>query len=273
MSARKVQSTRNYRLFERHSSENRPVNAKEHKGLLESMKKYGFLECFPIVVYRDANKKLIVKDGQHRLLFAEMLGLPVHYIEEETDFDIAIVNSTAKVWKLAHYAEKYAANGIADYVEGLRFSRQHGLSIGTGFALLSGTTSFNNVHDEFVSGAWRIKDAEWANAVAGIYAPMVEMQSALRNARFVEACMAVCRVKDFKPSRLIENAKRCREKLVAYSTREAYLDMLETIYNFGRRELVGLKAAATMTMKERNATTAAKLAKQAKQSKQKAEAA
>lgn len=252
MSAKKILSTKNYRLFERHSGENRPVDLKKHRALLESMKLYGFLECFPIVVNRNNNGQLIVKDGQHRLAIAETLGLPVHYVEDSKDFDVAIVNSAAKTWVLADYARKFAANGNADYLEGLEFADRHNLPIGTSFSLLAGTTCFTNIKEAFIAGDWKIKDRVWADSVAAIYVPLVGMNRSLNNARFVEACMAVSRVKVFKADRLLANAERCREKLVAYSTKEAYIDMLETIYNFGRKEHLGLKAEAAMAMKARN---------------------
>jgi ParB-like chromosome segregation protein Spo0J len=78
---KKIVNTRNYRLFERDSGENRPLDIKKHKKLMESMKKYGFLEVFPVVVTRNGGDKLIVKDGQHRIAIAEALGLPVYYVE------------------------------------------------------------------------------------------------------------------------------------------------------------------------------------------------
>lgn len=260
MSAKKISTTKNYRLFQRHSSENRPLDIKRHKRLVESMKQYGFLACFPIVVIRDSNGNLIVKDGQHRLSIAETLGLPVHYVEDDQGFDVAVVNSTAKVWVLGDYARKFAANGSADYQEAIEFSETHTLPIGTAVSLLSGTTSFSNIQNEFIEGTWSVKDRDWAEAVAGIYVPMVRMSPVMRNARFIEACMSVCRVSDFKANRLLQNAERCREKLVAFSTRDAYLDMLESVYNFGRRDLLGLKAAATMAMKRRSPTNRKRLA-------------
>lgn len=253
MSGRKIQSTRNYALFVRHSNENRPFDERKHRKLKESMIRYGFLECFPIVCFRDKGGNLVIKDGQHRLAFAQELGLPVHWVEEKVDFDVAIVNSTAKVWVLRDYAAKYAANGNKSYEEGLAFAENHGLPIGTAFALLAGTTTFSNCQDTFLEGKWKVKDRAWAEAVACTYGPLVQMGPAMKNARFIEACMAVCRVDGFDRKRLIGGAERCREKLVAYSTRDAYLDMMEAVYNFGRKQLVGLKSAAMMAMKDRNA--------------------
>ncbi len=252
MSAKKIQTTKNYRLFERHSAENRPLDIKKHKKLTESMKLYGFLSCFPIVVVRNDKGQLIVKDGQHRLAIAEAHDLPIYFIEESVDFDVAVVNSTARVWAVRDYAQKHAANGLKQYQEGLDFADTHSLAIGTAFALLAGCTGFSNIKPAFLNGTWKIKDRVYAESVASVYGPLIEMSPRMKNDRLTEACMAACRVEGFDGSRLLANAERCREKLVAYSTRDGYLDMLETVYNFGRKQLVGLKSAALMAMRERN---------------------
>jgi hypothetical protein len=252
MSSKKIQSTRNYGLFHR-STENRPLDEKKHRKLEASMRQYGFLECFPIVCFRDDKGNLIVKDGQHRLAFAETLELPIHWVEEKVDFDVAVINCTSKTWALKDYALKHGANGHKDYLLGLEFAAQHALPIGTAFCLLAGTTTFSNFQDQFFDGSFKIKDRAWADAVASIYGPMVLLSASLKNARFIEACMAVCRVKEFDPKRLLAGAERCRETLVNYTTRDAYLDMMEEVYNFGRKQLFGLKVAAVMAMRERNA--------------------
>lgn len=247
----KIRTTKDYGLF-RKNAENRPIHIDKHKKLVETMKKYGFLEYFPIVVIRDTDGNLIIKDGQHRHAIAEQLKLPVHFVEATVDFDIAEINSTSKVWGLRDYAEKFAENGKEAYRIGLEFVNTHGIQVGVAFSLLAGTTSFGNTSESFYAGTFKIKDLEWANQVASIYKQMVAMSPLIKNSRFLEACMACCRVPEFKPERLIRGAERCREKLVSLSTREAYLDMMESVYNFNARQLVGLKVQAMMVMKERN---------------------
>jgi hypothetical protein len=237
---RKINVTKDYRLFSR-SDKNRPTNLRKRKKLERSMKTYGFLSCFPIVCYRNEHGKLIVKDGQHRLGLAEVLGLPVYWVDETIDFDVALVNSSSEKWNLRDYALTFA------------FCDQHDLPVGTGFSLLSGVTNFTNIQPAFIDGTFKIRDRTWADSVASIYGPLTRMAPEIRNARFIEACMAACRVESFDGQRLLTNAARCRDKLAAYSTREAYLDMLEQIYNHGRSRLMGLKAEATMAMRERNA--------------------
>ncbi len=270
MADKKIQATKNYRLFAR-SSDNRKLDIKKHKKLLESMRRYGFLKCFPIVARRNEDGNLIVKDGQHRLAIAELLELTVYWIDEEVDFDVAVINCTSKIWGLRDFAEKHAANGLKAYQEGIDFAEKHKLPIGTTFALLAGYTAFTNCQEDFVAGTFKVKDRQWADAVAGIYVSLTSMSDHLKNARFIEACMAICRVPEFDQKRLTANAERCREKLVPYSTRDAYLDMLEAVYNFGRVKLFGLKVAAMMVMRERNAVSLRK--KAAKEKREKVEMA
>lgn len=260
---RKIYVTRDYRLFER-SAENRIVDLARHKRLRDSMRKNGWIPSMPMSCLRNGNNRLIVKDGQHRLAIAEELSIPVYWADCEVDFCISEINTTSVTWKPRDHAEKHAANGLKAYQEGLDFADQHKLSIGIAFALLSGTTSFGNIDDAFFRGTFRVKDRAWADRVGMLYSRMCGLNGAIRNMRFTEACMAVCRLKEFDPERMISCAERCREKLVSYSTREAYLDLLEEVYNFGRKSLVPLKMPAIEAMRKRSAVEKGIAAKAAK---------
>ena len=251
MSVPKVSCTKNYQLFER-SADNRILNEPKHKRLRKSLEMYGFIPGYPIVCIRNGDKHLVVRDGQHRLAFAQTLGLPVYYIVIENDFDISRVNNTQVIWTPRNHAETFAAQGKKEYQAGLEFADQYRLPVATAFALLAGTSGFTNAAPAFYDGTFRAKDRPWAEAVASIYSHLIFLASRIRNARLLEACMAVCRVKEFDCQRLFQNAERCRDKLVSYSTREAYLEMLEVVYNYGRKSLVALKIAALTAMKERN---------------------
>jgi hypothetical protein len=259
MSANKIQTTKNYDLFTR-SDLNRPLDMARHKKLFDSMRQYGFLRCFPVVVKRQGGR-LLIKDGQHRWMIAQTLGLPVHWVEEDVDFDVATVNSAAKPWVLRDYAEMHFQNGHRAYGEGLEFSAQHKLPLGMAFSLLAGNTCFHNCQSQFFDGTFRVKDRAWADAVAGIYGPLTTMSPGLKNARFAEACMAVCRVEGFDGKRLVGNAERCREHLVPYATRDACLGMLELVYNHSRKTTIPLKFAAIAAMKARNAVEKKRQAK------------
>lgn len=267
MASSRIQSTKNYRLFQRDSGENRVFDLQKHRKLVSSMKLYGFLKCFPIICVRNQHGHLIVKDGQHRLAIAEQLGLAVHWVEADRDFDVAVVNSAAKPWAIRDYADKYAANGKQDYRDGIEFADNHRLPIGIAFALLAGYATFNAVCEKYTSGAFKVRDRKWADSVASTYSAIVNMSPVCRSARMLEACMAACRVEDFDAARLIHGAERCRDKLVSYSTRDAYLDMLEIVYNYNRasRNLFALKMEAIKAMRARSASEVKKSARKSRE--------
>lgn len=249
---KQILATKDYNMFTR-SEENRPVDLKKHKKLVESMKKYKFISEFPIVCVRDENNRLIVKDGQHRLAIAKLLDIPVFWVESDIQFDTAEINCTSKTWVTKDYANTFAMSGKADYQEGVDFAAQHGIPIAIAFSMLGGTVSFSNISEAFFAGEFKVKDKKWAGIVAGIYKALTGLSAKVRNVRFIAACMAVCRVEGFDPKRLLANAERCPDKLLSYSTRDAYLDMIEDIYNFGRAKLVPLKIEAITAMRERSA--------------------
>lgn len=253
MATTKIQATKNYALFNRIEGENRPLEPDKRRRLRDSMKRYGFLKCFPIVCYRDKDGKLVVKDGQHRLTIAQELGLTIWWVEETTDFDVAITNSAQKGWAPRDYAMKWAASGHVAYQDIIDFAERFSIGMSTSAALLGGTIFFSNISHAFYQGTFKVKDRAWAESVGGLYMQMCAIGPALKNNHFLAACMAVCRVPDFEPKRLISGAERLREKLVAYYNRESYLDVLETLYNHNRNRgnLRPLKLPALAVMRER----------------------
>jgi hypothetical protein len=250
-----INCTTDYQMFYRGNG-NRPLDVGQHGKLQVSMQQYGFLQCFPIVCSRDADGSLVVKDGQHRLAFAELLGLPVYWVEESVPFDVAMVNNGQRPWKLRDYAEFFASHGNQDYRQAINFASAYDIPLSAAFAMLAGKMSFRQVRDAFQSGEFAIGDRRWAHRVAGTHLRMTTLSSALNSVRFLEACMAACRVPEFDEERLLRNAKQCRERLVPYSTRNAYLDMLEDIYNFRRSSLLGLRVAAIQAMRQHVADAA-----------------
>lgn len=251
--SRNITATKNYRLFSR-SQENRPVDLRKHRDLEDSMKKYGYLFVYPIVCIRSKTGSLIVKDGQHRLDIAEKLGLTVFYTVTEEDFDIAEINNTQRIWTTRDYVLKWKAAGLKDYGDALDFADRFHLPLGVSIAMLSGTVTFGNVVDAFRNGKFKIKDLEWADQVGNLYSKLTSLSSDLKVSQVVEACMWLCRVKEFEAERLLGGAVRCREKLVKYSTRDAYLDLFEEVYNYGRstKNLFALKIASQKAMSARN---------------------
>lgn len=230
----KLQCTKNYRLFTR-SVDNRPLNLRKRRDLRSSMKAYGFIPSQAISVMRDKDKSLVVKDGQHRLALAEELGLPVYYVVDEVDWDVAAINNTPKTWSIADYAMKFSANGLKDYTELLEFCETHSVPHALAAAILNGSSSFSGgVSKMFKSGRFKIKDRPYAAMVVETYKGILEGSKEAANRPCLEACMAACRVESFDPDRLRHSAVSRRDEIVRFATRESYLKLFEDLYNFHR---------------------------------------
>lgn len=247
----KINVTKDYRLFSL-SAENRPQDLGKHRDLEASMKEYGFIPCYAIICRRDEKGRLWVVDGQHRLAFAMKLGLPVYWTEDHTNFNIATVNNTQKSWVPIDYAKNFSDRGSEDYTRLLAFKEEYAIPLTTAAALLAGTASFTNTAEAFYSGEFKIKDEVWAKSVASLYTALIRLQKEMKGNLLLTACMAVCRVPAFSTKRLLQGAERKREELVCYGTREAYLAMLEKVYNFGAKNPIALQLEAKKVMKNRN---------------------
>lgn len=248
-----INATRDYSLFSR-NDENRQLDMGRHKKLYASMQTYGWLVSFPLSCFRK-HGKLYVKEGQHRLSIAETLGLVVYWVEDPVDYDIAMVNATPVVWSVRDYAEKHAANDIEPYKIALRYANHYDIPIAAAFCILAGTVRWSSVSGDFQKGKFEIKDARWGELVGRVYSSITALAPHLKNDRFLKACMAVTRVKSLDVDRLLKSCERCRDQLVQYSTRDLYIEMLDSIYNYRHSNLVALKNEALMAMRERNPAT------------------
>lgn len=228
--------TTDYSKFVAGNPDNRPINEARHRRLRESLKQYGTLPYWPIVVRKNGDRKLHVLDGQHRLHFAKALKLPIYYIEASHEFDIAVINSTQAPWTFRDYVEKFAEAGFVDYQEALDFSSNHGIPIGKSCAMLAGTVNDSNVTASVESGNFKVGDRDYADSVAALYCPIAKMSKRINRAGLLAACMAVCRVNYFQPSRLIAAASRNVDRLEKVSGRDPMLDVFTELYNIRRSQ-------------------------------------
>ncbi len=247
----KLTSTKDYRLFVR-NTDNRLLDLKKHRNLFASMQQYGFLRSFPLSVVKLPTGKMMVKDGQHRLEIAEQLDIPVWWVEETVNYDVAVVNSTPKSWELSDYVKVAAGNGDGHCQELLAFCEKHKIGCGLAASLLMGLAGSSIAAGKIMAGEFEVKDRKYAEMVVATYRPVTAMTKDVKNPRFLLACMACCRVPGFDPERFVQCAKVCRDKLVNYGTRDAYLSMMEEVYNFKRQKRLPLAFEAKNAMEQRN---------------------
>ena len=246
----KLRATKDYRLFSV-SKHNRDINPGHLRKLKPSMEEYGWIPAFPMLVRRTA-KGLEILDGQHRFSVARELGLAVWFVECDDGFNIPLINASQVPWRTLDYAESFSKCGKGDYSEVIAFAEIHQMQIGDAAALLAGTTSFPNIRKCWIAGTYRITERDYAERVAYLYTSIREMTHATVDKSLRLALIAIARVPGVDYARLVRNAARLPERFMKFATREGALQMLEAVYNYGRREHVGIKVAAENAMRDRN---------------------
>lgn len=252
----KLRATRDYSLFV-DSVDNRIVDLAKRKKLRQSMAEHGFLPAYPLHVIRLPSGKLRIRDGQHRFAVAQELGLPVYYVACEADVSIPDINNTQRPWNLHDYAGSFANQNKRDYVTLAEFSRQHNLSLSMSVYLLGDilASAQSCLLQRFRSGRFVVKDRARADRVANLYNQIGALCPAVKTRFLLSALTAVCAIPQLDDERLLTCARRCPEQLMKYGSRDGYLAMLETIYNYGRHAKLPLKFLAENIIRERNPAT------------------
>lgn len=122
----KIQSTDNYDKF-KFCEFNRKIDKNHVKKLLTSISSNNLLEFCPILV----DNKMQIIDGQHRLMAAKELNLPIYYQikEDAVDEDIVLLNASSKRWSLEDYVNYYAKKGKKNYQDIITLSEKYDLSV------------------------------------------------------------------------------------------------------------------------------------------------
>lgn len=246
----KLMSTKNYDLFS-YDKENRPLELDKRSKLRRSLRIHGFIAAYPlhVVVKRS---RLFIRDGQHRLAIARELGISVFYVICDDAADIAELNDTQQKWKINEYAGRYAAAGNQNYVEVIEFSARHAIPISTSMAILGDNAQERNLMEKFKRGDFLVRSRDRAERIAKLYTQLGSINRIVRTRFLLGALFAACLVADLDDDQLVRGAKRAPELLMKFGTRDGCLDMLERVYNFGRKTKFPLKISAENALRQRN---------------------
>lgn len=246
-----IKTTTNYKQFSL-SEQNRDVDLgnRKAKNLAESMLEYGWLDAFPLMAKKQGNRLLVI-DGQHRLSIAMEYGIPVKYVTEKMNIDVAKLNDTAHSWTVDDFAKKFAKSGDSDYQELIEFSQRYGISISMSSAILAGTAHAGNVVVRLKSGAWRITNREQAYELAECYREICECNKVFAKLNALKVLWACFHVNYFDPSRLVASIQQRPHHAKSVTKLELFYEVFEELYNFARREKRPLKFDAEQAMKAR----------------------
>ena len=236
-----VYQTSNYGkfIFREHNRVIRPGHVKE---LAESMRLNGWEKGSYIVI----NEKGEIIDGQNRLLAAKVVGLPVHYtIEEGTGFtSIQNLNCNGLNWSKSDHVNGWVKRGNQNYIILENFMREYSdFRISEHLMFLQ--NSFTSIlKNDFNRGLFVVNDVnlakQWANNLRELK-PYFEKY--YNKSMFVRAMIRLLARKNdvFKFDEFLHKVKLRPTSIVPCGSVDHYIEMIENIYNFKRKDKVNLR--------------------------------
>lgn len=227
-----LKSTKDYSIFEMHET-NRPIH--ERPELEESMRKFGFLQCFPLACYKKPNEKIKIFSGHHRFVYAQRLKLPIWYIVIETPIDPRWLEFPGILWSHKDHVHSRANEGNQNYISLLEFHRKHHLPIGVASSLLGGEGGgSHNQQRKIRTGEFQARPTKHAAIVTKITDSCIE--AGIFNhitAAFAIAVSSAVRIPEFNADEFIRKIRLYPKNITIRGSKEANLQEIEELYNYG----------------------------------------
>jgi hypothetical protein len=210
---------------------NRGVLSYHVAHLMTSISKKNLLPAYPIVI--NENNEII--DGQHRLMAAKGLNLPIYYVKIPGLGlnDVQSLNTYIKPWRGKDYLESFCLVGLPKYKAFRDFIELHEVTIEQGLILITGDTS-HGIYTTFKEGkldytAAQLKSAEdKATLMDDLRLYFVDRGF---TSNYWPRAINVVFEKELVTELLLK-ADRVKPRLERKHSRKDYLRMLEDVINF-----------------------------------------
>lgn len=225
------------------TEENRKVRTDHLKELIESIRSCNLLDMRPITV----NEKMEVIDGQHRLMAARHLNLPIYYkVEKGLDSDHMIALNLSRQWNHADYLNHYVQRGFPEYLKFQEFIKSQQLRIPVALTLLMGNGY--SVRKDFREGRFKFNQdftEEQLNncrTTQDIIKKSNGTSHYLESAKFWKAIITLVSHHDFKMDKWVDNLKRFTTRFDMKATSADYLKIILSVYNWRNPSKIILSA-------------------------------
>jgi hypothetical protein len=247
-----ISATEDYSRFV-YNKEQRPVDVRHVRNIMESMTTFGFLPSKPVQTYTE-DKKLVIIDGHHRFVAAKNLGIPIIYIAEPESncASMSRVNGLQKPWQLKNFLSQYVKRGLTPYIELQKYT-DLGFSIQQAAKMLSGLAAAgyggSRVSIELRDGTFKIKTRDKIDIIANFLKDEGTRNHAYRTTNFITAFELCLRVTDFNHEQLTRKLHANPKAITRTATVDQMLDQLEEVYNYHQQIKVPLAFEARQKKK------------------------
>lgn len=224
-----MNSTTDYKIFQDYSS-NREVDEKHVRKLVRAIHDRNLLHVNPIIVTKDMR----VIDGQHRLAAAEILGVPIYYIEGNINRkDISRPNSNQKNWSTMDYVNFYTIEGVPEFVEFSKlFNHYPKMKISALMAIASEDNRRSTL--ELKNGMLNIFDIDIAKEISEICYSLNKEYGYIFvfDSRFPIALKKTIQADNFQLDNLYDKIAVSPRSFVPCHTIGEYCKMIADVYNY-----------------------------------------
>lgn len=231
----KIEETNNYSKFELHEFNRDPKhNTKKFRALVESMRKHGWIDAYPMHCVRNGSNKLKIKAGHNRFDAAQMLGIPVKYIVCEDKSSLNELENSHNQWGVFDHLCGYSRQGISDYRKLKDFYTKYNIPICVSATLLAGKAATESGWhmDKFKKGEFKVGNPTHAYNVGDMVSFCEDLGIAFcRNSRFVMALSRVLLVDGVEIEELKKKIKNHIYFMEKQPDMAGYVRMLERVYN------------------------------------------
>lgn len=247
--------TKNYESFELLGF-NRNIN--KTQALESSIKKYGYLDAYPIHVVKNGSGKLKIKDGHHRFYICKKSNLAVKYVVVNCDISVLELNKTTTTWSIDDYLDAHIRKGnpdclaIKDYMEETGVTARIAASL-----LMNQQAGSGNATKKIKDGTYKIGNLKHSEDMKGlIFHLKANKINIAENSIFLSALSKALMVKEFSIQHFKNKISSFPELFEKRPTVDDYLDLVEAIYNrkSGKKQRLPIKHMANEASKIRKDT-------------------
>jgi hypothetical protein len=246
-----ILESNNYSKFEM-TEFNRDVRIT--KRLEASMLKHGWIDACPLHVIRNGGGKLKIKQGHHRFIAAQNIGIPVKYVECRDDATIFDLEATTVRWSMQDYLVSHCRTGKKEYLKVRQYCDESGISLQLAISMLGGQAAgSDNFQRDFKEGRYKTKEeSNHADTVKDIVLHVKNQGIPFYNhSLLVQAISKIVWVPELSLSQLKNKIKLFHSIFEKKVNLEQYMDLLEETYNRQSRGKLPLKFLAMEESKRR----------------------
>lgn len=223
--------TSEHSMFKRNQM-NRDLIPSHVNNLYKNMLVQGWLKGSYIVINKDG----FIIDGHHRLEAAIKCNIPVDYIIEDTSVDdICLLNKSARNWNIIDHLQMFVKSNNPNYVVLDRYMKNFPNFRPTEAMMLVRNTGSAQTRHQFEQGLFEVKDMKLAYQWGHNIMSLKPYFDGYCKSIFVRAMIRVLQNPQFNFDEFLHKVKLRPSMIFMCGTVDQYLEMIENIYNYRRR--------------------------------------